>query len=116
MVRVHLGSAVPRAKVAAHVYSQLGLVHRCPDADYQHAFVSVEIHGIQNVAEDAARDSGDKADSGEVQKIFDARSAQSRDEQGSDGGVQPRGHQPSGWLYSTIIADAHLVRLVPGAA
>ncbi len=59
---------------------------------------------------------GDQADPGEIQEIYDARSAQSGDEQGSDGGVQPRRHQSGGRMLSDVFADADLVRAEHGAA
>src|SRR5260370_39541838 len=98
------------------MYAKLGLGPRRSDADHQHAFVSAEIFRIQDLVEDAARGAGDQADPGEVQEIFDARSAQTGDEQGMDGSVQPRRHQPGGRMHSAAIADADMSRVVPSAA
>ena len=55
---------------------------------------------LQDDAENAARGTGNQADPGKIQEIFDARSAQSGNEQGSDGRVQPRGHQ-SRWAAAS---------------
>ena len=82
---------------------------------HQYGALSAEGEELAVHAEDAEGGAGNPPDSGPLQEIFHARSAQAGDEQGSDGGVQPRGREPHGELPAASDPDADLVWTLPHA-
>ena len=115
MDRNHREAAAVDFADAAHQSAELGLVHRADDAGDQPRDVSAEDEELAFDAEDAESGAGNPADSGSLQEIFDERSAQEKNERRSDGGVQPRRHQPDGQLPADGVSDADLVGAVARA-
>ena len=111
--------------IAEPLFYSLQWLHRYV-SNYGWAIVLITIanqHGdVPAESEEHARDdenaegrAGSQSDSGKVQEIFDARSPQGRNEQGSHGRVFARGHQSAGKLLAHADPDADLVRAVSHA-
>src|SRR5262249_42753639 len=98
LARVCCRSALLRTQVAAWVHPELGMVDRRSHAHSEYAAFPAAHLRLQNHVQNAARRSRNQGHPGKIQEIFHARSAQSGDEQGSDGHLQPRGNQSRRWL------------------
>src|SRR5688572_17478299 len=115
MDEVYRRAAVLHAAMDLSLHTKLRLGHRSDDHRHQHAAVSAEAEELAFDAKDAARGAGNQGNPGPLQEVFHAGPSQAGDEQGSDGGVQPRRDQSDGELPADGSAAADLVGSLPYA-